>query len=138
LSEAALSHKQRCVIVVRSILPLLAMLIASLGFVAPAAAERVHLAAHAHSPVAVGAQHDHGALGQIEIHDEAPDDSSNDDGQDHGLGHSHGLQVAGEFIAGSPALTLLLAFETPPHPLSGVAQLETLDPPPQDRPPRVL
>jgi len=128
-------HKQPSVLILRKLLPVLALLLGSLTLGVPAAASNMHQLAHAQTVVAAGEHHHHSATGEVDLHGHEQDEQSGDRG-DLGVGHNHSSASSGD-LATTPAVSALstslgqaLLLER------SAAELPTVDPPPQERPPR--
>ena len=128
-------HKQPRVLILRKLLPILAILLGSLTLGVPATASGMHQLAHAQTAVAAGEHHHHSASGEVDLHGHEQDDQTGDR-SDLGVGHSHSSASSGDLAMTPPIAALRTSLSQGMLEARPATELTTVDPPPQERPPR--
>ena len=136
MPEFGPSFIHAAVLILRKLLPLLAMVGVSLAFAAPSTAAQLHGFEHSVTKVTAGQHHHHAADGSVEAHQDSPDSDTDDDRDARGVGHSHASSAAGEVIENAAATTTAVATRGAQLADSTDQKLPAIEPPPRERPPR--
>ena len=122
--------------ILREFLAALGLLVASLLLAAPATATLVHGVDHIAIPVSSGEHHHHLSGGDVDMHDAATADQTDDQSGEKGVGHSHPPTIAADHATlGASALTYPCTATRMPQEWA-VLELRTRTLSPHRRPPR--